>query len=165
MTLSFEGNALKYDTSVVRSGLALGSAKTGRMPGQGARFDAGPPGEHWRQSALYNPASDEGRASPSPDYDYDDGYGEVGHGGASPPHTYSPSYSAPYHHSESRRMNWPSPRAGGSGGRPALQSSWAAEADKILAEAQAKIDEALQRERLLQDTLDMLREKNAVNFW
>ena len=114
-----------------------------------------PPGEHWRQSALYNPASDDGRASPSPDYDYDDGYGEAGYGGASPPRTYSPSYSAPYHHSESREMSWPSPRAGGSGRCPELRS-WAAEADKILAEAQAKIDEALQRERLLQDTLDML---------
>jgi len=43
-------------------------------------------------------------------------------------------------------------------------TSWAMEADKILAEAQAKIEDALHRERLLQETLDMLREKNAVWF-
>ena len=45
-----------------------------------------------------------------------------------------------------------------------MQSSWAQEADKILAEAQAKINDALQRERLLQETLDMLREKNELKI-
>lgn len=167
VSLSFERRNLRYDTSVVRASTGLSvlgdaSSMSARMSSmQRSRSPADLSDEQWRQSALYNPASSEGRSSP----DFEDDYEQDYEAGASNRTSYRPTHgnSSPYYNRESLGRGWPpSPTGGSPAGRRAAQSSWAAEADKILGEAQAKIEEALQRERLLQETLDMLRERNAV---
>ena len=166
--LGFEGHNLRYDTSIVRastglSGLSDPSLSARMSSMQRSRSPADLPDEQWRQSALYNPASSEGRASPDfeDEYELGDAAGAYSQPSPRPQHGNSP----PYYNRESVSRGWPPSPAGGSpAGRRATQSSWAAEADKILGEAQAKIEEALQRERLLQETLEMLREKNAVRL-
>jgi len=163
VTLSFDGANTRYDTSIVRaSGPApLHSPTSDDMKRDSSRthdFDS------WRQSSLYNAAdSDDGRDSRV--YQEDEGYydGAIkkfdSYAGA--PSQFSPPDP---HYSDGGWRAGGSPGGSGAAGRAPQSSSWAEEADKILAEAQAKIEDALHRERLLQETLDMLREKNAVSF-
>jgi hypothetical protein len=164
VTLSFDGANMRYDTSVVRRAGPGPGVGTGDMHGRIPSYGAAEPRERpddvhdfdrWRQDPLYNPASDDWRLPPA--YDADQGY-ITAHGyddepcdsphRAPAPHTHYPGGSA----REASRLGV---------SRRATSTSWAVEADKILAQAQAKIEDALQRERLLQETLDMLREKNA----
>ena len=168
VTLSFEGPNVRYDTSVVRGagpGPRVGTGDMrGRIPPYGAAETRERPDDvydfdRWRQDPLYNPASDDWHQPPA--YDANQGY-IAAHGcddepydsvhSAPTPHTHYPGGSA----QEASRLR---------ASRRATSTSWAVEADKILAQAQAKIEDALQRERLLQETLDMLREKNASKMW
>ena len=158
VTLSFEGANVRYDTSVVRGAGPGPGVGTGNMRGRIPPYGTAEPRERpddvhdfdrWRQDPLYNPASDDWRQPPA--YEADEGYDDDPHESphrAPPPHTHYPGGSA----REASRLG---------ASRRATSTSWAVEADKILAQAQAKIEDALQRERLLQETLDMLREKNA----
>jgi FtsZ-binding cell division protein ZapB len=166
VTLSFEGANVRYDTSIVRAAGPAPAAGAddmrARIPPYGAaapreRPDAVPDFDRWRQDPLYNPASDEWRHPPA--YDGD----EYGAAPGYDDDAYDSPHRAPHpdpHYSGGgwRAANSPGPS------RRASRTSWAAEADKILAEAQAKIEDALQRERLLQETLEMLREKNAAKM-
>jgi len=161
VTLSFDGANTRYDTSIVRaSGPApLCSPTADDMKRDSSRT---PDFDSWRQSSLYNPAaSDDVRASAV--YQEDEGYYD---GAEFDSYAGAPSqFSLPDpHYSDGGWRAGGSPGGSGAAGRAPQSSSWAEEADKILAEAQAKIEDALHRERLLQETLDILREKNAVRF-
>lgn len=161
VTLSFEGSNVRYDTSVVRAVTSHGPMpSTGdgssRIPVYGAQ--SSPEDDHrYRPSSHYSPGSPrDGWRSPSYRDERHDG-DEYDTYAIAPQHPYSPLEG---HRSDRWSAAAGSPSAAW---RRAPQTSWAAEADKILAEAQAKIEDALHRERLLQETLDMLREKNAVS--
>ena len=155
VTLSFEGTNVRYDTSVVRAlngpVPSNGDVSSKRIPVYGAR---GSPetDHHYRQSSRYSAGSPrDGWRSPH----YDEGYGAD---------EYASALHRPYSPSGGHKSDqWSAAGSPGAASRRAPATSWAAEADKILAEAQAKIEDALHRERLLQETLDMLREKNAVS--
>ena len=160
VTLSFASANTRYDTSIVRvvsGSVASLDHMSSKWTNPYAKYaDSVPEYERWRQDPLYNPAADGGREKNSygedNSYEYDAG----------------PGFRVADHKTyTSSPLQYPK-RASRSPDMSFLQhtptTSWAMEADKILAEAQAKIEDALHRERLLQETLDMLREKNAVCF-
>jgi hypothetical protein len=151
--LSFDGPGGRFDTSIVRAvnGSSSSSAHNGRSPPHEARRESTPDYESWRRDPLYNLVDSDAPQSPA----YHD---EHEHGMSSSPRR--DDYESESWKGTGKSGAFPGPATS----HGLARTSWAAEADKILAEAQAKIEDALHRERLLQETLDMLREKNEVRL-
>jgi hypothetical protein len=166
VTLTFEGANVRYDTCAIRAVTAGPVSKNAPSRSlspqvvvtEGASRDRG---GSWRQATWHKQANGERQQSGNSqhrDEVYDSEYDTYA---GSQQHRYTPSCSQSL--DGSLRTTSSVEGVTGAVSRRAPPTSWAAEADKILAEAQAKIEDALNRERLLQETLDMLREKNAVS--
>ena len=194
VTLGFQGPSGRYETSVIRSitsSVPVHLARSDLAPPSGrsppsfrgrSTSPAPPDYDAWRRDPIYDPAaSSDGHGSPQSSMEegflpraaqthpVPNGPGVL----ASKMHGSDPEPSArgrgpSVRETPPRRASLPPEPAFASvespSARRSVQSSWAQEADKILAEAQAKINDALQRERLLQETLDMLREKNELKI-
>ena len=161
VTLTFEGANVRYDTCAIRAvtGGPVSKNSSTRSPSPQVVTEGGH--RSWRQATWNKQANGERQQSGNSqhrDEEYDSEYDTYA---GSQQHRYSPSVSQSL--DGSLRTTSSVEGVAGAVSRRSPPTSWAAEADKILAEAQAKIEDAWNRERLLQDTLDMLREKNAVS--
>ena len=159
VTLTFEGANVRYDTCAIRAVTGGPISKNSSSPRLSPQVEGGQ--RSWRQATWNKQANGERQQSGNAqhrDEEYDSEYDIYA---GSQQHRYTPSASQSL--DGSVRTTSSGEGVAGAFSRRAPPTSWAAEADKILAEAQAKIEDAWNRERLLQETLDMLREKNAVS--